>query len=104
MTAELPLFAEVFPESAADILRLLEPDGGVLTEQIPTLRFYGACDCTPACRTLLTAPKGSPTPCLCALDEDDEVVILLGIDPTETVVVNVEVLDGRDLGDAAPRP
>ncbi|MEU6347296.1 hypothetical protein ABZ883_40900 [Streptomyces sp. NPDC046977] len=33
-TTELPFFAEVFPEPAADILRLLEPDDTVLAEQM----------------------------------------------------------------------
>jgi hypothetical protein len=97
MTADLPLFADVFPELAADILRLLEPDGGVLSEQIPTLRYYGVCTCTATCHNLLTAPQGSPTPYVCELEEDDEVVIWLNLDPTGTVIFDIEVLDGRSL-------
>lgn len=99
-----PLFADVFPEITADILRLLDPDDTALIEQVPTLRYHGVCTCTPACRNLLTAPQGSHTPYLCELEEGDEPVIWLGLDPTATVVVGIEVLDGRDLGAAAQRP
>jgi hypothetical protein len=104
VTAEgLPLLADVFPELTADILRLLDSDDTVLIEQIRTLRYYGVCTCTPTCRNLLTAPQGSPTPYLCELMEDDEVVIWLSLDPTATVIVDIEILDGRDLGPAAQR-
>ncbi|MFJ9913412.1 hypothetical protein [Actinacidiphila glaucinigra] len=103
MTADLPLFAEVFPELAADILRLLEPDGGALSEQIPTLRYYGVCTCSATCHNLLTSPQGSPTPYICPLEEGDEVLIWLNLDPTGTAIVDVEVLDGRDLREAARR-
>ncbi|MFD5566509.1 hypothetical protein [Streptomyces cadmiisoli] len=104
MTADgLPLFAETFPGLAADILRLLDDDDAVLIEQIPTLRYHGVCTCTPTCRNLLTAPQGSPTPYLCQLDEHDEAVIWLSLDPTASVIVDIEVLDGRDLGPGARR-
>ncbi|MFD5516928.1 hypothetical protein [Streptomyces sp. NPDC127066] len=99
----LPLFAEVFPELTADIVRLLGDDDPVLIAQIPALRFHGVCTCTPTCRALLTAPQGSPTPYLCELEEHDEVVIWLSLDPTGSVIVDIEVLDGRDLGPAARR-
>ncbi|MFE1849076.1 hypothetical protein [Streptomyces sp. NPDC059489] len=102
MTTEgLPLFADVFPELTADILRLLDPDDTVLIEQMPTLRYHGVCTCTPTCRSLLTAPQGSPTPYLCELKENDECVIWLSLDPTGTTIVDIEVLDGRDLGVAS---
>lgn len=104
MTADLPLFAEVFPELAADILRLLEPDGGILSQQIPTLRYYGVCTCSATCHNLLTSPQGSPTPYVCQLeDANDEAVIWLNLDPTGRAIVDIEVLDGRDLGEAARR-
>ncbi|MGW1673442.1 hypothetical protein [Streptomyces sp. NPDC002324] len=104
MTAEgLPLLADVFPELTADILRLLDPDDTVLIEQIPALRYHGVCTCAPTCRSLLTAAQGSPTPFLCQLEEHDEVLIWLSLDPTATVIVGIEVLDGRDLGPAAQR-
>lgn len=104
MTAQgLPLLADVFPELTADILRLLDPEDKVLIEQIPALRYHGVCTCTPTCRNLLTAAQGSPTPYLCELTEHDEVVIWLSLDPTATVIVDIEILDGRDLGPAAQR-
>ncbi|WP_330304658.1 MULTISPECIES: hypothetical protein [unclassified Streptomyces] len=98
---ELPLLADVFPQLTADILRLLDPDDTVLIKQIPTLRYYGACTCTPTCRNLLTAPQGSPTPYVCQLEENDEAVMWLSLDPSATVIVTIEVLDGRDLGPAS---
>ncbi|MEU1622691.1 hypothetical protein ABZ479_36030 [Streptomyces sp. NPDC005722] len=97
MTADLHLFAEAFPELAADILRLLEPDGGVLSEQVPTLRYYGVCTCSATCHNLRTSPQGSPEPYICQLEEDGEAVIWLNLDPTGTAIVDIEVLDGRSL-------
>ncbi|GAA3781957.1 hypothetical protein [Streptomyces chiangmaiensis] len=35
--------------------------------------------------------------------EDDEPVLWLSLDPTATVIVDIEVLDGRDLEGAADR-
>jgi hypothetical protein len=98
-----PLLTDVFPELTADILRLLDPDDTILIDQIPTLRYHGVCTCTPTCRNLLTAAQGSATPYLCQLTEHDEPVIWLSLDPTATVIVDIEVLDGRDLGPAAQR-
>lgn len=93
----LLLFAEVFPELTADIVRLLGDDAPVLIAQIRALRFHGVCTCTPTCRAFLTAPQESPTSYLCELEEHDEVVIWLSLDPTGSVIVDIEVLDGRDL-------
>jgi hypothetical protein len=92
------LVAEVFPALTADILRLLNPDDAVLIRQVPTLRYYGACTCTPTCHNLLTAPQGSPTPYLRELEENSEPVLWLSLDPSATIIVDIEVLDGRDLG------
>ncbi|MGW2827664.1 hypothetical protein [Streptomyces sp. NPDC001286] len=104
MTAEdLPLLADVFPELTADILRLLGPDDTVLIEQVPALRYHGVCTCTATCSNLLTAPQGAPAPYLCELMEHDESVIWLSLDPTATAIVDIEVLDGRDLGHAVQR-
>lgn len=90
---ELPLLAEVFPDLVAEILRLLDPEDTGLVEQIPTLRYYGRCACTPTCPALLTAPQGSPTPYLCELEGQGEPAIWLSLDPTGAWVVDVEVLD-----------
>ncbi|MFE7853700.1 hypothetical protein [Streptomyces sp. NPDC057403] len=104
MTAQdLPLLADVFPELTADILRLLDPDDTVLIEQVPALRYHGVCACKPTCRNLLTAPQGAPAPNVCELVEHGESVIWLSLDPTATVIVDIEVLDGRDLGPAVQR-
>ncbi|MFD7474949.1 hypothetical protein ACFV8Z_23015 [Streptomyces sp. NPDC059837] len=94
---ELPLLADVFPVLTANILRLLDPDDTVLIDQIPALRYHGVCTCTPACQNLLTAPQGSRTPYLRELEENDEPMVWLSLDPTTTVIVDIEVLDGRVL-------
>ncbi|MFE1925442.1 hypothetical protein ACFW91_23075 [Streptomyces asoensis] len=104
MTAEgLPLLADVFPELTADILRLLDPEETVLIGQVPALRYHGVCTCSPTCHNLLTAPQGSPALYLCELAEHGEPVVWLNLDPAATVIVDIEVLDGRDLGLPAQR-
>ncbi|MER6950710.1 hypothetical protein ABT294_42500 [Nonomuraea sp. NPDC000554] len=104
--AHHPRLAEVFPGLAADIIALLraEDEGDPLADTVEDLLFYGVCTCTPTCTNLLTALPGSSGFWVVQLERDGEDVIWLSLNPTATVITDIEVLDGRDLGAAGHRP
>jgi hypothetical protein len=98
--------ADVFPSLVADIVFLLH-DGDVrdpLAATIEDLLFYGCCTCSPTCANLLTAPFGSSGHVMLRLEWDDEDIIWLSLDHSETAVTAIEVLDGRDLGPMSRQP
>lgn len=94
---EPPRLAEVLPDLANEVAELLEPENADLARTIPSLRFYGRCDCKPTCTVLLTAPPGSPTPYVLTLERDGRSVATLDIDPTGSAVTGIEIMDGREL-------
>jgi hypothetical protein len=95
---QYPRLAEVYPGLVTEIAAMLRTNYGedALAEAVEELHFYGPCD--PGC--LMTAPPGSATPFVFTLEQDDEAVFLLNLDPTATTVTHIEVLDGRELGHA----
>jgi hypothetical protein len=91
---KLPCLGDVCPDLVQDIVTLLRDasPGDPVADSIADLPFHGVCR-----GYVLTAPKGAFTPSVMELERGDEVVIMLGIDPSHSVVTWVDVLDGRDL-------
>jgi hypothetical protein len=90
---------DVDPQLSAEITRLVaaaDPDHPLLAT-IDELPYYGRCPCTDTCRNQLTAPPGSGGTWLVELEQDDEVIIWLSLDPTASMITAIEILDGRDL-------
>ncbi|WP_433513648.1 hypothetical protein ACQP2T_60530 [Nonomuraea sp. CA-143628] len=97
---------EAFPELAADIVALLyaEDENHPLADTVEHLLFHSVCSCSATCTNLLTAPRGSSGCWVVQLERNGEDVIWLSLDPTATVITDIEVLDGRDLGPAGRWP
>ncbi|NUK52447.1 hypothetical protein HRW14_19610 [Streptomyces lunaelactis] len=87
---ERPRLADVFPEIAAEIVRLLRKDDASLAETVHELRYYGHCLCRPGCQAVLTAPAGSAGTAVCQLEDDGEYMIWLSLDPAGNTITDVE--------------
>jgi hypothetical protein len=93
-----PRLAEVYPGLVTEIAAALRTNqrDDALAQAVEELHFYGWCDTN----CLMTAPPGSATPLVAELEHDGQPVFLLSLDPTAATVTHVEILDGRDLGQA----
>jgi hypothetical protein len=80
-------------EDIVALLRAVSPDDPV-ADSIADLPFHGVRD-----GYVLTAPLGSPTPTIIQVEQGDEVAFLLGFDPSRSLVICIDVLDGRELPD-----
>ena len=85
--------ADVCPDLVGEIVALLRDShpGDPIADSISSLPFHGICR-----NYVLTAPEGTPSPWVIALEREEETVFLLGVDPSRSVVTWVDVLDGRD--------
>ncbi|MER6266103.1 hypothetical protein [Streptomyces sp900105755] len=99
-----PRFADAFPALATKIAELLRAEGEPLAEVIADLPYCGPRTCTATCNNLLTAPPGSSGCSMIQLERDGMDIIWLSLDPSQTTVTDIEVLDGRDLGLSTQRP
>ncbi|MEV5958195.1 hypothetical protein AB0M11_31275 [Streptomyces sp. NPDC051987] len=93
-----PRLADAFPALATEIAELLRAEGEPLAEVIADLPYHGSCTCTATCNNLRTAPPGSSGPSMIQLERDGMDIIWLSLDPSQTTVTDIEVLDGRELG------
>ncbi|MFF7278438.1 hypothetical protein [Streptomyces griseorubiginosus] len=89
-----PRLGDVCPDLVKDVVTLLREasPGDPIADSIADLPFHGVCR-----GYVLTAPEGAPTPSVMELERGDEAVFLVGIDPSDSVVTWVDVLDGRVL-------
>ncbi|MFD7259074.1 hypothetical protein [Streptomyces sp. NPDC059874] len=84
---------DVCPDLVGEIVALLRDShpGDPIADSISCLPFHGICR-----DYVLTAPEGTPSPWVIALEREAETVFLLGVDSSQSVVTWVDVLDGRD--------
>ncbi|MET9468045.1 hypothetical protein ABZY44_25260 [Streptomyces sp. NPDC006544] len=84
---------DVCPDLVGEIVALLRDShpGDPISDSISSLPVHGICR-----NYVLTAPDGTPSPWVIALEREAETVFLLGVDPSQSVVTWVDVLDGRD--------
>ncbi|MFK0256287.1 hypothetical protein [Streptomyces sp. NPDC090445] len=92
--------ADVCPDLVGEIVALLRDSHPVdpIVDSISSLPFHGI-----RRNYVLTAPEGTPSPWVIALERGEETVFLLGVDPSQSAVTWVDVLDGRDLPSALLR-
>ncbi|MFI5762490.1 hypothetical protein ACIA8F_16290 [Streptomyces sp. NPDC051563] len=85
--------ADVWPDLVGEIVALLRESrpGDPIADTISGLPFHGI-----RRGYVLTAPEGTPSPWVIALERAAEAVFLLGIDSSQSAVTWVHVLDGRD--------
>ncbi|GAA0968218.1 hypothetical protein GCM10009555_013190 [Acrocarpospora macrocephala] len=100
MTSTELRLRDVYPHLTANIVALLAPDP--LAATVDALPYLGRCTCTPTCVNLLTAPPGSAGYDLIELERGDEPVIWLNLNPSRTAIVDIEVLDPRELTTTRP--
>ncbi|MCX4803711.1 hypothetical protein OG594_19010 [Streptomyces sp. NBC_01214] len=93
------LLVDVCPGLVGEVAALLRDSrpGDPIADSISGLPFHGICR-----NYVLTAPEGTPSPWVIALEREAETVFLLGVDPSQSVVTWVDVLDGRDPPPAVP--
>ncbi|MFD8020480.1 hypothetical protein ACFV6G_08660 [Streptomyces lavendulae] len=84
---------DVWPDLVGEIVALLRESRprDPIAHTISRLPFHGI-----RRSYVLTAPEGTPSPWVIALEREAETVFLLGIDSSQSEVTWVDVLDGRD--------
>jgi hypothetical protein len=71
--AERPLLADVYPALISYLNAKLTAEGEpALAAALVRLRFYGWCNCAPACSYLRTAPPGHADNAWLPFDDDEE--------------------------------
>ncbi|MFB7338997.1 hypothetical protein [Streptomyces hydrogenans] len=91
--------ADVFPDLVGEMVALLRDSrpADPIADSISSLPFHGI-----GRNYVLTAPEGTPSPWVIALEQGEETVFLLGVDPSQSAVTWIDVLDGRDLPSPLP--
>lgn len=85
--------ADVCPDLVGEIVALLRDShpGDPIADSISSLPFHGICR-----NYVLTAPEGTPSPWVIALEREEDTLFLLGVDRSRSEVTWVDVVDGRD--------
>ncbi|MBL7497986.1 hypothetical protein I6A84_01480 [Frankia sp. CNm7] len=95
----LPRLRDVYSDLVDDLVTMLREacSEDPIADSIADLPFHGVCR-----GYVLTAPEASPTPSVMEVGRGDEVIFLLGLDPSHSVVTWIDVLDGHGLSLTPP--